>query len=78
MNEGFGTLGSGDKGTADGITGLFKIANGEDIAKAPAPGTFDLKARSPPSHHNPSHATQPPKKLKQSGDRIKYARDNME
>lgn len=26
-----------------GHTGLFKIASGDDIAKAPSPGTFDLK-----------------------------------
>ncbi|TPX18923.1 uncharacterized protein E0L32_011401 [Thyridium curvatum] len=27
------------------IYGLFKIANGEDITKAPAPGMFDLKGK---------------------------------
>jgi hypothetical protein len=39
---------------------LFKIANGEDISKAPAPGMFDLKVRpvqpyslSPTRHHRP-------------------------
>jgi diazepam-binding inhibitor (GABA receptor modulator, acyl-CoA-binding protein) len=26
---------------------LFKVANGEDITKAPAPGMFDLKVSSP-------------------------------
>ncbi|CAD6499256.1 BgTH12-04907 [Blumeria graminis f. sp. triticale] len=25
--------------------GLFKVASGEDIEKAPAPGTFDLKGK---------------------------------
>lgn len=34
----------------DSITAaLFKIANGEDISKAPAPGMFDLKVRLPPA-----------------------------
>jgi hypothetical protein len=28
---------------------LFKVANGEDITKAPAPGMFDLKVSSPTS-----------------------------
>lgn len=30
----------------DNSAALFKIANGEDISKAPAPGMFDLKVRS--------------------------------
>jgi len=29
------------------VTGLFKVASGDDIATAPAPGTFDLKVFSP-------------------------------
>ncbi|POS80669.1 hypothetical protein DHEL01_v200955 [Diaporthe helianthi] len=29
----------------DSIAALFKIANGEDIASAPAPGMFDLKGK---------------------------------
>lgn len=31
----------------DNSAALFKIANGEDIASAPAPGMFDLKVRLP-------------------------------
>ena len=31
------------------LTALFKVANGEDISKAPAPGMFDLKVRPPRS-----------------------------
>lgn len=37
----------------DSIAALFKIANGEDISKAPAPGMFDLKVRSPPPRSHP-------------------------
>jgi acyl-CoA-binding protein len=35
---------------------LFKVANGEDISKAPAPGMFDLKVCSsiPHSCHQPT------------------------
>ncbi|PSR92169.1 acyl CoA binding protein-like protein [Coniella lustricola] len=27
------------------LYGLFKVANGEDISKAPSPGTFDFKGK---------------------------------
>lgn len=30
-------------------TGLYKVGNGEDISKAPAPGMFDLKVRPTPA-----------------------------
>lgn len=49
--------------STDSITAaLFKIANGEDISKAPAPGMFDLKVRSPaaPSVHPWQEATVAP------------------
>lgn len=34
--------------TSDSTTGLYKVGNGEDISKAPAPGMFDLKVRPTP------------------------------
>lgn len=48
----YGTPGPGRPASADGhptdsIAALFKIANGEDISSAPAPGMFDLKVRPP-------------------------------
>lgn len=39
-------------------TGLFKVANGEDITKAEKPGMFDLKVDTP-FPHIPGSCTHP-------------------
>ena len=49
----YGTPGPGHPATpgdhpTDSTPALFKIANGEDISAAPAPGMFDLKVRRVP------------------------------